>query len=51
MFLVITLNAPIIAPTRRMLLTHADNREDVNEAVVGDIIALAGLKNTTELNN
>ena len=31
----------------RMLLMHANNREDVKEARTGDIVALAGLKNTT----
>jgi elongation factor G len=31
----------------RMLLMHANNREDVKEATAGDIVALAGLKNTT----
>lgn len=31
----------------RMLLMHANEREDVKEAVCGDIVALAGLKNTT----
>jgi len=31
----------------RMLLMHANSREDVKEAYAGDIIALAGLKNTT----
>ena len=31
----------------RMLLMHANNREDIKEAKAGDIIALAGLKNTT----
>ncbi|AEI89114.1 elongation factor G [Candidatus Midichloria mitochondrii IricVA] len=31
----------------RMLLMHANNREDIKEAYAGDIIALAGLKNTT----
>jgi elongation factor G len=31
----------------RMLLMHANNREDVKEAFAGDIVALAGLKNTT----
>lgn len=31
----------------RMLLMHANNREDVKEARAGDIVALAGLKNTT----
>ena len=31
----------------RMLLMHANEREDVKEAVAGDIVALAGLKNTT----
>lgn len=31
----------------RMLLMHANNREDIKEAYTGDIIALAGLKNTT----
>ncbi len=30
----------------RMLLMHANNREDVKEASVGDIVALAGLKYT-----
>ena len=30
----------------RMLLMHANNREDVKEAFAGDIIALAGLKET-----
>ncbi len=31
----------------RMLLMHANEREDIKEAAAGDIIALAGLKNTT----
>ncbi|MDJ1299541.1 MAG: elongation factor G [Candidatus Midichloria mitochondrii] len=31
----------------RRLLMHANNREDIKEAYAGDIIALAGLKNTT----
>ena len=31
----------------RMLLMHANNREDVKEARAGDIIALAGLKSVT----
>jgi len=31
----------------RMLLMHANEREDVKEATAGDIIAIAGLKNTT----
>ncbi len=31
----------------RMLLMHANSREDIKEARAGDIIALAGLKNTT----
>ncbi len=31
----------------RMLMMHANNREDVKEAFAGDIIALAGLKDTT----
>ena len=30
----------------RMLLMHANNREDVKEAYAGDIVALAGLKDT-----
>ena len=30
----------------RMLLMHANNREDVKEAFTGDIVALAGLKET-----
>jgi elongation factor G len=31
----------------RMLAMHANHREDVKEARAGDIVALAGLKNTT----
>ncbi len=31
----------------RMLLMHANHREDVKEARAGDIVALCGLKNTT----
>ena len=31
----------------RMLLMHANSREDVKEARAGDIVALAGLKSTT----
>ncbi len=31
----------------RMLLMHANSREDVEEAYAGDIVALAGLKETT----
>lgn len=31
----------------RILLMHANNREDLKEAYAGDIVALAGLKNTT----
>jgi elongation factor G len=31
----------------RMLLMHANNREDIKEAVAGDVIAIAGLKSTT----
>ncbi len=31
----------------RMLLMHANNRQDVKEAYAGDIVALAGLKGTT----
>ena len=30
----------------RMLLMHANSREDIKEATTGDIVALAGLKNT-----
>jgi elongation factor G len=30
----------------RMLLMHANNREDIKEAFAGDIVALAGLKDT-----
>src|SRR4029079_9851072 len=30
----------------RMLLMHSNNREDIKEAYAGDIIALAGLKDT-----
>ncbi len=31
----------------RMLLMHANSREDIKEAMAGDIVALAGLKDTT----
>jgi elongation factor G len=31
----------------RMLLMHANSREDITEAFAGDIVALAGLKDTT----
>ncbi|WP_026988849.1 elongation factor G [Fodinicurvata fenggangensis] len=31
----------------RMLLMHANHREDIDEALAGDIVALAGLKDTT----
>ena len=31
----------------RMLLMHANEREDIQEAYAGDIVALAGLKDTT----
>ena len=31
----------------RMLLMHSNNREDLKEAHAGDIVAVAGLKNTT----
>jgi elongation factor G len=31
----------------RILLMHANNREDIKEAFAGDIVALAGLKGTT----
>ena len=31
----------------RMLLMHANQREDIKEAFAGDIVAMAGLKNTT----
>jgi len=31
----------------RMLLMHANSREDIKEAYAGDIVAIAGLKNTT----
>jgi elongation factor G len=30
-----------------MLLMHANNREDIKEGAAGDIVALAGLKDTT----
>ncbi|MCY4305280.1 MAG: elongation factor G [Aestuariivita sp.] len=31
----------------RMMMMHSNNREDIDEAFAGDIIALAGLKDTT----
>ncbi len=31
----------------RMLLMHSNNREDIDEASAGDIVAIAGLKETT----
>ncbi|WP_265564201.1 elongation factor G [Sphingomicrobium arenosum] len=31
----------------RMLLMHSNNREDIDEAYAGDIVAIAGLKDTT----
>ena len=31
----------------RMLLMHSNNREDIKKAYAGDIVAIAGLKNTT----
>ncbi len=31
----------------RMLLMHANSREDIKEACAGDIVAICGLKNTT----
>ncbi|RYH04360.1 elongation factor G [Salipiger sp. IMCC34102] len=31
----------------RMMMMHSNNREEINEAFAGDIIALGGLKNTT----
>ena len=31
----------------RILLMHANNREDIKEAYAGDIVAIAGLKDTT----
>ncbi|HLW26929.1 MAG TPA: elongation factor G [Kiloniellales bacterium] len=31
----------------RMLLMHANHREDIEEALAGDIVAIAGLKDTT----
>ncbi|MGB3377756.1 MAG: elongation factor G [Allopontixanthobacter sediminis] len=31
----------------RMLLMHSNNREDIDEAFAGDIVAIAGLKDTT----
>jgi elongation factor G len=31
----------------RMMMMHANNREEIDEAFAGDIIALAGLKDTT----
>ena len=31
----------------RMMMMHSNNREEIEEAFAGDIIALAGLKDTT----
>ena len=31
----------------RLLQMHANSREDVDDAVTGDIVAIAGLKDTT----
>jgi len=31
----------------RMMMMHSNDREEINEAFAGDIIALGGLKNTT----
>ena len=31
----------------RMFLMHSNNREDIKEAHAGDIVAIAGLKDTT----
>ena len=31
----------------RMMMMHSNNREEIDEAFAGDIIALAGLKETT----
>ena len=31
----------------RMLLMHSNDREDIKEAFAGDIVAIAGLKETT----
>ncbi len=31
----------------RMLLMHSNNREDIDEAFAGDIVAIAGMKDTT----
>ena len=31
----------------RMLLMHSNNREDIDEAFAGDIVAMAGMKDTT----
>ena len=30
-----------------MMMMHSNNREEIDEAYAGDIIALAGLKDTT----
>src|SRR5258705_11927268 len=47
----LTAGTGVIKPTKerkerigRMLLMHANNREDIKEAYAGDIVALAGLK-------
>ena len=30
-----------------MMMMHSNNREEINEAFAGDIVALAGMKDTT----
>ena len=31
----------------RMMMMHSNNREEIDEAFAGDIVALAGMKGTT----
>ena len=31
----------------RMMMMHSNNREEIDEALAGDIVALAGMKDTT----
>ena len=33
----------------RMMMMHSNNREEIEEAFAGDIVALAGMKETTQV--